>query len=328
MEKKVPKKNQKKFNPDVDITVDKEVLSFLRGILQNEEVNIDKLIFYVKKDLSLLIKVLEKSNSGFFTLSGMPETLSLTSGIMRIGLQDLLGLVNSELYQESVEKTPFEVKELIRSYKLKSCKVSKVSAIIAKEIDYKLINDVEIAGSFLDIGYIVAALNLKEDFLRLKNEVSRKMLRHKLEKEYDVNVEILTLRYLNKRGMPSYIVDSINRDKPTSEKKEYLIRSIIYGAKELVEAFDDEKIQKYEPGKVMPSSCTLKLLPFTKNGYQEAYDKVKGYLTMCYFEEQKKSKENGEGVEEENNEENKEENKVENKEEKKVEVECPPLFTF
>ena len=277
------KKSKTQDIMSISIPPDEVILTKAYKLVVDKEIRIVDLVNVILKDPAITLKILKTGNQSA-TLNGQQETISLSSAITRLGFDSL----KSILFGLQAIKNPKDnlILKSLNNYRYEAVRISDVSNIIAKYIGNKVKEPSRLGGLFLNIGYILLLLNFKEDFLTIEKETSQALLKYELEKKFNYDVEKITLKYLRRNLIPDNLVEALNRDAvfTPQEKNLYLIRAITQGAKELINAFDRDKLNQYKIAGVMPAKSYLRTLPFTQNEYGLIYNEVIEYLVERKFE--------------------------------------------
>ena len=279
----LPKKSKQTIT-DVLIPPDKIAITKAYKLVIDKDIRLVDLANVITKDPVLVLEILKAGNQSA-ALDGRPETISLTSAITRLGFDSLQSLLFS--LQSRKNPSKFKILNELNKYRDQAVRISYVSTIMSKYIGNKVREQSRLGGLFLNIGYILALLHLGEEFLEYQKSVSSPaLLKFKLEKECNFDVEKISLKYLRRYSIPDELVESLNRDATFSpqERNQYLVRAITQGAKELVTAFDENKINPYKPGNAMPSRSYIRTLPLVGEEYTKIFEESIGYLTQCKLE--------------------------------------------
>lgn len=299
----LPRKSRQTIT-DVLLPPDREVLQKAYKLVVDKDIRLVDLANVILCDPALVLEILKAGNQSA-SMDGRPETLSLTAAITRLGFDALRSLLFNIQSRRDPKKE--EVVKCLAAYRDVALRTSNVASIMAKHVSNKIREASRIGGLFLNLGYILALLFLEDEFLVFKNSVSANLLKFRLEKEYNFDVEKIVLKYLRRYSIPDDLVESLNRDATFSpqEKNNYLTRAVTQGAKELVTAFDDDKINSYRPGNALPSRSYIRILPLVGEEYTMIFQESIGYLTTCKIEKARKAaQEAGEEYNEEGAEQN------------------------
>lgn len=282
------KKNKNNIT-EILIPPDKISLTKAYKLVIDRDIRIVDLANVIIKDPILTLEVLKAGNASA-TLDGRPETTSLTSAITRLGFDSMQSLLFGLQSRKPPNKS--DIITFFNKYQKQSVNMSQIAYIFAKHISNKMIEPAKIGALFLNIGYILTLLHFKDKFIELAQNISPALLRFKIEKELDVNVEKIVLKYLRRYSIPENLIETLNRDATFSQSERHLVltRAIIQSAREITVAFDENKISTYKPGNAIPSKSYIRILPLVGEQYNKIFEESIGYLTQCRIESLREEK--------------------------------------
>lgn len=140
------------------------VYTRLKKAMENPEVEISDVARIIELDISMSAKILQLVNSAFFGLFTRIETPAMA--VKLLGLDTIRNLVlGIEIFQQARMPPGLIKAETLWSHSLMVGKLAKAIAVLESD-DKELINNAFLAGMLHDIGKIIMAANLADDYAR------------------------------------------------------------------------------------------------------------------------------------------------------------------
>ena len=258
------------------IPVSTDVLQESIRLVGDSNTRIENLAICISQDPSLVIEILKNANTSFFS-GGKSSTISVKTALTRLGGDTITQILNS--LQERNEPQNEEVLKYLNEYRDKCKRASIIARMFSESINKMIEEECLASGLFLYLGYILAILNLQEEFVTLAKNNSQATLKFKLSKDFNIDVEQASIDYLIKQGMPEIIISGLDRDTQVkNDKNKSLLKSIVWSAFEFIEFFDSNKWEKLAPGQILSPKSPIRALPLNETQYRKIYERAAGYF--------------------------------------------------
>ena len=265
---------------------DKAVLAEARRMIGDPSTRIEDLAVCASQDPVLVIEILRVANAMFFAESRSQMT-SVKAAAIRLGADS--GIETFDKLGEREQIGDSEVSRWLEIHRARCKRASIVATIFAEALARPLSEECQVAGLFLFVGEMLAVQHLQERYTKLANESSRSAVLFRLSQDYRIDVESLGLNYLRKHGVPDPITAILDRESRIKSVERAVMKPICWAAGELVDAFDQNRLDKLAPGKIVPPKSALRLLQMTDQQYLKIYERVAEFLfSFKLLEERKK----------------------------------------
>lgn len=246
-----------------------------KDLAADKSTRVDELAVCVSQDPVLVLELLKTSNAIFFSPGSNPITSAKTA-IVRLGSDAVI-----ELLASFDNRLPFEDEESAKwfeFYRGKAKKISIVCRVLAQALAPGLKEDCQTSGLFVSIGEMLAVAFLKEKFVDLANNKTASTLPYHLTQYLSFDPEKMGLSYLRFNGIPEQLIFPIDRDARPKQPSLTIMRPLVMSARELVDAFDNDRWEKVAPGQKLSSKSNIRLLQMDDSQYLKVYERVAEYL--------------------------------------------------
>lgn len=246
-----------------------------KALAADKSARVDELAVCVSQDPVLVLELLKTSNAIFFSPGSNPITSAKTA-IVRLGSDSVI-----ELLEGFSTRLPFKDEDSgkwFEFYRGKAKRTSIVCRVLAQTLAPNLKEDCQTSGLFVSVGEMLAVAFLKEKFVDLANNKSASTLPYHLSQHLNFDPEKLGLGYLRSSGIPEQLIFPIDRDARPKQAALTIMRPLVMSARELVDAFDNDRWEKVAPGQKLSSKSNIRLLQMNDNQYLKVYERVAEYL--------------------------------------------------
>ncbi|MCX7952265.1 MAG: HDOD domain-containing protein [Deltaproteobacteria bacterium] len=258
---------------DISLLVpQRKILQRLSVLLSQPQTKVDEVAVCCLQDPVLTLLILKKVGSSSELVTSTTEVKLL---VLRLGFFELRKLVD-ELSQNYEELDPLigfiyekRVNHLI--------KVGVVSRILSEAVSKHLSEEVPAVGVLSKVVELLVMRKYQKDYLELYEQSTTQNFYLRFSKLFGNQIENLNVEFLKTLGVPSIVTKVLDLSEHVSND-ELIIRNIVYGADELVQAFEADRLSRYAPGAILPSKSFLRLLPFTDHLYGRAFERVTVFL--------------------------------------------------
>lgn len=259
-----------------------------RNLITDKGIRVDELAAACVQDPVIVMELLRVSNALYFS-GGRSAITTVKNAIVRLGSEVVL-----EHLEELKGRSPIENDEVQRWFNVhrSRCRRVAITATILSQISARtLAEDCQTAGLFTSIGEMLAVYHMQEAYVEMATEQQRSALNYQLSLNHHFDVEKMGLKYLRKQGLPESLIFALDRESQTRNPERSIMRPLVLGAAEMVDAFDNNRWEKIAPGKTLPSKSNLRLLRIDDNQYLKVYERVAEYLFSAKLAEQKRLQE-------------------------------------
>ncbi|MCS6893604.1 MAG: HDOD domain-containing protein, partial [Deltaproteobacteria bacterium] len=244
----------------------------LRTQVGSHQTKIDEVVLTALQDPVLVLHIFSK-------ISKNPELATTGTDlkllVLRLGFGELRSLVDS-LLEKHVDLAP-EIDFLYQRKILKLVRIGVVARILAEGVAKNLAEEVPALGVICNIGELLVMTKYQRDYLKVYEESTTQNFYSKFTKHFGINVQTSTIHLLKVVGVSSTISKIIDTDEPVQGDL-LTLRNLVFGADELVQAFETDKLSRYSPGSILPSKSFLRLLPFSDNLYARTFERISLFL--------------------------------------------------
>lgn len=252
-----------------------ELVEELRGLMQSTRAPLDAQADCALKDPVIALDLLKTANS--ITIAGSKTVITTLRGaIQRMGNAEVLVRLNEVENREQIT-TP-GVTEWIEVHREHCKKLSSLTGLIADIKQGGYTEECRIASLFTFLGDMLAAAFLREDYVLLAHNCTRKILNYRLAQKFHFDPEQTVIRYLQRHGVPELLIFPLDRKASTKDPRGAVMRPICTAAYELYDAFLGGKREKYKVQAKLPSSSLVKVLQLTEPQYKRMIEGIEGIL--------------------------------------------------
>jgi HD-like signal output (HDOD) protein len=269
-------KEQKVKGPNgIEFRPSNPIWTRAKTLARDKTARVDELAVCVSQDPVLILELLKISNALFFSPGSNPITSAKTA-IVRLGSDAVI-----ELFEKFNDREEFEDEDCnkwFEFYRAKAKRTSIVCRVLAQSLAPNLKEDCQTSGLFVAIGEMLAVAFLKEKFVDLANNKNPSTLPYHLTQRLSFDPEKIGLNYLRFNGIPENLIFPIDRDARPKQASMTIMRPLVMSARELVDAFDNDRWEKVAPGQKLSSKSNIRLLQMNDAQYMKIYERVAEYL--------------------------------------------------
>lgn len=263
---------------------DQAVLRECRRLIGDRNSRVDNLSTACLQDPVILIELLKKANALYFA-GGRTAITSAKTAIVRLGSDVVL-----ELFEKLAERSVLEddqVNKWLRTYRSRSRRIGIIARIFAEAIARPLAEDCQAIGSLASVGDILAVCYLKEDYVKLAESKGRNAVNYSLGQNHRFDVERMGVAYLRRCGVPEALLFALDRDARSRNPERSVMKPLCMAAEELVDAFDNDKWEKFAPGRRLAPKSAVRMLQMNDNQYLKIYERASEFLFSLRMMEQR-----------------------------------------
>jgi len=268
---------QRSVRPWLEVIVppDVEACEAVRELLTDTRVRVNEISECIAFDPVLTIEILKTANSVSHSTSQI--VTSLRQGITSLGVNTISDVIG--LTQARPRPAHPEISEHIETLRSRARDISAIAAIVAGQAAREKVDTCATTGLLATIGDMVVALFLKERYLEIAKQFTRRtQIVYRLVKDFQLDPDTVRVEFLRQQGIPSELYSAFVEDGGANSESAARIRMIVLSAIELVDAQEGEKFGNYEPGKKIPPKSQLRMLQLNDMQYAAMYEQVKRYF--------------------------------------------------
>lgn len=259
-----------------------------RRLVGDRNVRVESLAVAASQDPVLVIELLKASNAMFFSGGKAPIT-SCKTAIVRLGSDVVIDILEEIAQRPELEGE--DIKHWFDLHRNRCKRTAIISRMLGEAVARPLADDCHSAGLLLYIGDLLAVAHLGQLYVSLAEEHSRSGVKYQLQQTHNFDVEQVGLKYLHRNGIPDTLLCAIDFNGQARVKERAIIKPVIWGAGELVDAFDSDRWEKLAPGKILPAKSNLRLLQLADSQYLKIYERASEYLFSARLLEERRRQE-------------------------------------
>lgn len=270
------------------LPADKIIWEEARRLIGDRNVRVESLAVAASQDPVLVIELLKSSNAMFFSGGKAPIT-SCKTAIVRLGSDVVI-----DILEDIAQRPALQGDDIVHWFDIhrNRCKrTAIISRMLGEVVVRPLADDCHSSGLLLYIGDLLAVAHLGQLYVSLAEEHSRSGVKYQLQQTHNFDVEQVGLKYLHRNGIPDTLLCAIDFNGQARTKERAIIKPIIWGAGELIDAFDSDRWEKLAPGKILPAKSNLRLLQLTDAQYLKVYERASEYLFSARLLEERRRQE-------------------------------------
>ena len=264
-----------------------------RRLVADKNVRVEDLATCASQDPVLVIELLKTANAMYFS-GGRPPITATKTAIVRLGSDVVL-----ELLDNINKRPPIDDEDVLHWLEIhrSRCKRAAIIARMIAEVVIKNFSDeCQAAGLMSFTGEMLAVAQLRENYVKLGEELSRSAINYRLAQDYRFDVEKMGLNYLRRNGIPEVLLFALDRDALSRTPERAQMKPTVMAAGEMVDAFDSNRWDKLAPGKTIPSKSHIRLLQINDQQYLKLYERASEYLFSIRLLEEKKKQQSFQGL--------------------------------
>ncbi|MCB0329332.1 MAG: HDOD domain-containing protein [Bdellovibrionales bacterium] len=276
------------------LPADTALLNEARRLLADNDSRVDNLATVCLQDPIILIELLKKANALFFAGGREPITSAKTA-IVRLGSD-----VVREVFESLVDReqpADEDSKAYFQQFRSRCRRIGIVCRIFSEALAKPLSEDCQAIGSMFSIGDMLAVYHFGETYVELATDQTRTSVNYKLSTAHKFDVEAMGVSYLRRNGIPESLVFAMDRDSRPRSADRAIMKPLCMAAMELVDAFDNNKWERFAPGRKLAPKSAIRLLQMNDAQYLKIYERTSEYLFSARMLEEKKKRDQVEATE-------------------------------
>ena len=264
---------------------DKLVWNEARRLIANKDIRVEDLAICAAQDPVIVIELLKISNAMFFSGGRSPITSTKTA-IMRLGSQVVL-----DTLEKMSDRLPFADEAIAAAFEVhrhRARRTAIIATLFAEALNRTLSEDCQVAGLLLYVGEMLAVAHFGSQYVALSEDLSRSSINYRLATDHKFDVEKMGVTYLRRNGIPEAVLFAIDRDARPRSAERAIMRPLCAAAAELVDTFDNNRWEKFAPGKNIPPKSALRMLQMSESQYLKIYERASEYLFSARALEERK----------------------------------------
>ena len=259
------------------LPADSEVVAEAKQHLNNKnDLNLEDLRRCFDNDPILSLELMRAANDVSADSSRRLSTYT-RQALVSLGLQEIEQLID-RIAAVSLD-LPESCVEWYEHHRQRCIESSAIAAILAEAVNPGLINEARTVGLFPPLGDMLAVATLRDRYVAVAEELSRRgAITYRLVQSYKCDPEQQLIRYLTDSKLPRSMWACLDRDAQPKSKEGLFRKAIHFGAIELLDAFYEERWDRYAPGQTIPPKSHVRLLRLNDTQYESVYEKVTAYL--------------------------------------------------
>lgn len=271
----VPQKKKTVTDPcKIALPVDIKTCMAARQIADNDK-HMVEVAGRVSQDPVMVLEFLKTVNRFDFAAREGSIT-TLLPALVRLGSEEVIQILLT-LRSRPVIKNPV-IAKWVEIHRTKGRRLAVVGKTLAELVVHGLRDDCLAAAALMPIGDMIGAIFLEEEYCTLAEKLPRAKLNYQLAQHNNFDVEKMTIRFLNKQGIPELLVNTLNLDTKIENVERARSRTVCFAAAEMIEAFDTDRWDRYEPGRTLHPKSFVRNLWLPQKDYTVAYERVARYL--------------------------------------------------
>ena len=153
-----------------------------------------------------------------------------------------------------------EVQSLFERYRSRCKRASILARILAQTVVRRYANECQTSASMISVGDMLAVAVFQEEYAEMAKTMSRAAISYRLGQTQRFAPEQMGLRYLEHAGVPLVLITMVDRDAEIEIPARALCRTVCFAAAEMIDAFDADRWDRLEPGKILPPKSYVRSL--------------------------------------------------------------------
>jgi len=246
-----------------------------RKLIVDKNARVEDLAVCASQDPVIVLELLKTANALFFS-GGRHAIVSARNAIVRLGSDVVLDCLATLDERKKIEDE--DIRYWVEAHRSR-CRRTGILARMLAEISAKtLADECHTAALLLHVGEMLAVMHLGTGYVKLAEELSRSGVLYRLANDHRFDVEQVGLTYLTRSGIPQLLLFAIDRNATSKSPDKTVMKPVVSGASELVEAFDSNRWEKLAPGRTLPPKSALRLLGLQESQYLKLYERASQYL--------------------------------------------------
>ncbi len=263
-----------RFHPeDLKLLIPQDkIVSRVSYLLSLPQANLNEIAFVCLQDPVINLNILLRGSK---FVNQVKITTDLAVLILRLGVSDLKSLL-SEISNPTVEENPM-INFYYQKRVLKLTRTAVVARILAEVCAKHLASEVSSLALLCRIVELPLMIKHPKEYTELVEKTVSSNFYLKFPQIFSKAIDALNIIFLQTIGMNSNLIKILNPNEPAVEDQ-LILRCLIFGAEELVFAFETNRLNRYSPGSQLPSNSLLRLLPISEQSYGRAFERITLFL--------------------------------------------------
>jgi HD-like signal output (HDOD) protein len=228
------------------------------------------------QDPAIVIEFLRAANSLDLAPKEGQFTTTVHEAALRLGTELSIDALSRVSCRREF-KNP-EVAEFFEKHRCRGKRASIVARCLSEVALPQLCDDCRTAASLISIGDMLAVAVFQEDYVELARTAGRAAVNYRLAQNHRFDPDSMGLRYLENAGIPKVLIMTLDRDAEIEAPARAVSRTVCFAAAEMIDAFDAERWDRVQPGRVLPPKSALRTLCISEKSYRTVYERVSEYL--------------------------------------------------
>jgi HD-like signal output (HDOD) protein len=246
-----------------------------RRLAGDKNVRVEDLAAAANQDPVIVIELLKVANALFFS-GGRQSITSVKTAIVRLGSDVLVETLNQIAERAQIEDEKISL--WFETHRSRCRRASMIARMLGEILSKTLADDCQASALFLYLGEMLAVTHLGDAYVEIAERVPRNSINFRLAQDHKFDVERATIAYLQRQGIPEGLVFAVDRESSAKAKERAIMKPICFAAAELVDAFENNRWEKFAPGKQISGKSTLRILPLSDGQYLKMYERATEFL--------------------------------------------------
>lgn len=246
-----------------------------RKLIADKNARVEDLAVCASQDPVIVLELLKTANALFFS-GGRQAIVSARNAIVRLGSDVVLDCLST--LDERKKVADEDIRYWLEVHRSRCRRTGILARMLAELAAKTLADECHTAALLLHVGEMLAVMHLGGTYVKLAEEQTRSAVLYRLANDHRFDVEQVGVTYLTRSGIPQLLLFAIDRNTTIKSPDKTVMKPIVAGASELVEAFDSNRWEKIAPGRTLPPKSALRLLGLPENQYLKLYERASQYL--------------------------------------------------
>lgn len=260
---------------------DRRIATLAKKAALATTLRVDDLVSIILGDPTLTLHLLRSANSIKASADKRP-TASLKTAIIRLGSQAIINLISD--LEEQVYPTLQTIHPTLKQLKKRAVITSQIAELLARETNQRSTEECLITGLLYNSGELLELAKLGDIYIKLAASNGRAQLMYLLHINHDFEIEGASFDLLQGCGIPSSITSAIS---PTSQNQgaSNSIRPIVLTAIEFIDAFQEQRLSRFAPGRPPPARSAVRMLSLSSARYEKLFGQIVELLNSSEAED-------------------------------------------
>lgn len=249
---------------------DRRLASLVKKSALEATLRVDDLVSIILADPTLTLHILRSANSIKASADKRP-TASLKTAIIRLGSHAIINLISD--LEEQVYPNLQTIHPTLKQLKKRAVITAQISELLAIETNQRFPEECLITGLLYNISELLELAKLGDVYTKLASSNGRAQLMYLLHVNHDFDIEEASFDLLQGCGIPSSITSALsitsqNQGAPNS------IRPIVLTAIEFIDAFQEQRLSRFAPGRPPPARSAVRMLSLSAARYEKLFGQI------------------------------------------------------